>query len=156
LGNGNKIAQDKLTEFFNNNADLKLVTGNSTSTSVAAGEVIAKKRLKGKVVNVGVGIPMIIEDHIINETMQEAFFWDPYLLGYSMGYIAFQTWLENTMEQGSFVASPDQQKIAGYESLELEKNSKGGSIIYGNAIVSVNKDNLKDWNDKFSEYGWIK
>jgi simple sugar transport system substrate-binding protein len=151
-----KIAGDKLTGFFDGNKDIKLVIGNSETTSIAAGDVIARKKLIGKLTYIGVGLPIAIGDLINDGIIQESFFWDPYDLGYAMGYIALQTWLGNIPAQGSSVVTPSGEKLAGYENLQLAKNSSGADTVYGNATVSVKKDNLEMWKNKFGEYGWPK
>ncbi|GEM_PF-1239345 len=165
-----KVAVEKLTSFFDNNKDLKLVVGNSAITSISAGEVISKKKLKGKVSYVGVGLPIALNKYILNGVLQEGFFWDPYNLGYSMGYIAFKSWMANGSKDnldfdsinsinnsiGGSVKNPSGNKIDGYEELQIIKNEKGASVIFGSAIESVNIKNLEEWNNKFAEYGWPK
>ena len=149
-----KIASEKLTEYIENNKNLNLIIGNSASTGIAAGEVIAKKRLKGKLFFVGTGLPAAIGKYISDGVLQEGFFWDPYLLGYAMGYIAYQSWLGNVPGEGDSVSRPDGSKIEGYENLAVGTNADGGNIIYGNAIESITAENLESWYTKFANYGW--
>ncbi|MCL5071413.1 MAG: substrate-binding domain-containing protein, partial [Actinobacteria bacterium] len=149
-----KVAAEKLTAYIDNNKDLNLIIGNSSSTGIAAGELIAKKKLKGKLFYIGTGLPIVFGEFLKEGTIQEGFFWDPYLSGYSIGYIALQSWLGNDLQAGSSVVKPDGTKLEGYENLELETNAQGGNVIYGENILSVNKDNLDSWYEKFSEYGW--
>ena len=149
-----ETASKKLTEYIENNKNLNLIIGNSPSTGIAAGEVIAKKRLKGKLFFVGTGMPVTIGKYISEGILQEGFFWDPYLLGYAMGYIAYQSWLENVPGDGDSISRPDGSKIEGYENLAVGINAAGGNIIYGNAIESINAENLESWYSKFANYGW--
>jgi simple sugar transport system substrate-binding protein len=149
-----KIASEKLTEYIENNKNLNLIIGNSASTGIAAGEVIAKKRLKGKLFFVGTGLPVSIGKYISDGVLQEGFFWDPYLLGYAMGYIAYQSWLADVPGEGDAVSKPDGSKIEGYENLATGINDQGGNIIFGNAIESITAENLESWYTKFANYGW--
>ncbi|MBN1298182.1 MAG: substrate-binding domain-containing protein [Actinobacteria bacterium] len=149
-----KIANEKLTQYISNNKDLNLIIGNSASTGMAAGEVISKKRLKGKLFYVGMGLPVSIGRYISEGVLQEGFFWDPYKLGYAMGYIAYKTWLATEISEGHSVIKPDGSKIEGYEEMMLATNSQGGNIIAGNAIESINIDNIEEWYTKFESYGW--
>ena len=59
-----KIATTKLTEYLTANKDLKLIIGNSMNTGIAAGELIPKKRLQGKLMFVGAGLPVTIGEYI--------------------------------------------------------------------------------------------
>jgi ABC-type sugar transport system substrate-binding protein len=149
-----KTATEKLTAFFENNNEITLVVGNSSTTTLAAGDLIAKKKLKEKVTYVGVGLPIVAGSFINDEVIRECFFWDPYLLGYSMGFLSLQSWLGNIPVAGSSVSDPSGLKISGYENLGLLKNSQGADVVYGNGTVSVKKENNSDWYDKFAEYGW--
>jgi len=149
-----KIATTKITAYIQNNKDLNLIIGNSAATGPAAGEIISKQKLKGKLFYVGTGFPVTIGQYIRKDIMQEGFFYDPYLIGYATGYIAFQSWMGNIPEAKSSVLKPDKSKLEGYESLDILANSNGGKIIFGNAIVSITKENIEAWYKKFADYGW--
>ncbi len=149
-----KVATTKITDYIKNNKDLNLIIGNSSTTGIAAGEIISKQKLKGKLFYVGTGLPVTVGQYIRKDIIQEGFFYDPYLIGYATGYIAFQSWMENMPEAKSSVLKPDKSKLAGYESLDILENSNGGKIIFGNAIVSITKENIETWYKKFADYGW--
>jgi len=149
-----KIATTKITAYIQNNKDLNLIIGNSATTGLAAGEIISKQKLKGKLFYVGTGLPVTIGQYIRKDIIQEGFFYDPYLIGYATGYIAFQSWMGNIPEAKSSVLKPDKSKLTGYESLDILSNSNGGKIIFGNAIVSITKENIEAWYKKFADYGW--
>ena len=147
------IAAEKIKGFFDAGNEIRLIAGNSFSTGLAAGEYISKKRLKGKTMFVGTGLPSTIGEYIGGEVLQEGFFWDPYLIGYTIGYVAFNSWMEQ-VKAGDPVVRPDGTIMPGYGSLGIGTNKNGGPIIYGNAIASMTKDNLEEWYNKFIEYGW--
>jgi len=149
-----KVATTKITGYIQNIKDLNLIIGNSETTGLAAGEIISKQKLKGKLFYVGTGLPVTIGQYIRKDIVQEGFFWDPYLIGYATGYIAFQSWMGNIPEAKSSVLKPDKSKLAGYESLDILPNSNGGKIIFGNAIASITKENIEAWYKKFADYGW--
>ena len=150
-----KIATTKITAYIQNNKDLNLIIGNSAATGPAAGEIISKQKLKGKLFYVGtIAFPATIGQYIRKDIIQEGFFYDPYLIGYATGYIAFQSWMGNIPEAKSSVLKPDNSKLAGYESLDILPNSNGGKIIFGNAIASITKENIEAWYKKFADYGW--
>ncbi|MBU4205238.1 hypothetical protein KKH26_03650, partial [Patescibacteria group bacterium] len=130
------------------------IIGNSITTGPAAGEIISKQKLKGKLFYVGTGYPVTIGQYIRKDIIQEGFFYDLYLIGYATGYIAFQSWMGNIPEAKSSVLKPDKSRLAGYESLDILTNSNGGKIIFGNAIASITKENIEVWYKKFADYGW--
>jgi hypothetical protein len=43
------------------------------------------------------------------------------------------------------VATGANLKLPGYQKIQIKKNGAGVSVVYGQAWVDVNKDNLKDW-----------
>ena len=153
-GEDTKLATTKLTEYLTASNDLKLIIGNSMNTGIAAGELIGKKRLKGKLLFVGAGLPVTIGEYITNDILQEGFFWDPYLIGYAIGYISFKTWMGTPPKSGEPVSTSSGAKLQGYESLGLEVNASGAQMIYGNAIASITKANIEDWYKKFEGYSW--
>jgi ABC-type sugar transport system substrate-binding protein len=151
-----KIATTKLTEYLTANKDLKLIIGNSMNTGIAAGELIPKKRLQGKLLFVGTGLPVTIGEYIAGDILQEGFFWDPYLIGYAIGYVSFKTWMGTPPKAGEPVSTASGAIQQGYESMGLGVNTAGAQMIYGNAIVSITKANVEDWYKKFEEYGWAQ
>jgi simple sugar transport system substrate-binding protein len=151
-----KAAYNKILEFIKDYPDLKLIVGNSMTTGIAAGQAIEKKGLEGKLFFVGTGLPVTIGSYIRNGVVQEGIFWDPYLAGYAIGYIALNTWLENPINPGDAVLRPDGTKVAGYESLEITTNAGGGQIISGKGQISITKDNIEEWYKKFKGYGWLQ
>jgi ABC-type sugar transport system substrate-binding protein len=151
-----KIATTKITEYLAANKDLKLIIGNSMNTGIAAGELIGKKRLQGKLMFVGSGLPVTIGEYIIGDILQEGFFWDPYLIGYAIGYVSFKTWMGTPLKSGEPVSTASGSIQQGYESLGLGVNAAGAQMIYGNAIASITKANVEDWYKKFEGYGWAQ
>ncbi len=142
------VAADKLKEILGNNEGINLIVGNTFTTGIAAGE-----STRG-VMFVGTGLPITIGSFIESEKLQEGFFWDPFLIGYAMGYIALKSWMDETPEAGDSVVEPDGTALEGYESLGISVNKNGGNIIFGNAIESITKGNLEQWYKRFEEYGW--
>lgn len=65
-----KIATTKITGYIQNNKDLNLIIGNSGTTGTAAGEIISKQKLKGKLFYVGTGLPVTIGQYIRKDIIQ--------------------------------------------------------------------------------------
>jgi ABC-type sugar transport system substrate-binding protein len=143
-----EVAAERLKEILDNNEGINLVVGNSFTTGLAAGES------NRGVMFVGTGLPITIGSYIDIEKLQEGFFWDPYLIGYAMGYIAMKSWMGEDPVAGDPVTRPDGSFLEGYESLGIMANKNGGSMIHGNAIESMTKGNLEQWYERFEGYGW--
>ncbi len=149
-----ELAATKVSEIISANADLKLIIGNSMTTGFAAGEAIAKNRLQGILFYIGTGLPITVGEYIKDDIIQEAFFWDPYLTGYALGYMALKAWEGNPLTAGDAVVQPNGTILPGYESVTSGSNSAGSNVIAGNATEVITKENLEIWYTKFEEYGW--
>lgn len=148
------IAHDKLLEFLKTYPDINLLLGSPMTTMVAAGLVVEEKGLEGKVFACGTGLPITIGDHLRNGTVQEGFFWDPWRVGYAMGYIVMKSYLGDPIQPGDNIPFPDGSILPGYEKLEIITNEAGGKIAYGQGLCRVNIDNLDEWDAQFKEYGF--
>jgi simple sugar transport system substrate-binding protein len=149
-----KIAHDKILELLKTYPNLKLVIGSSLTTGIAAGMVIEEKGLKGKLIFVGTGYPVTIGKYLKNGTVQEGFFWDPYMVGYALGYIALNTWLGKPPKNGDPILKPDGTSQPGYEAMSIIVNKSGSNVIFGTGQISITKDNVDEWYKKFADYGW--
>ncbi len=148
------LAHDKILEFINTYPELSLVIGSPMTTGPAAALAIEEKNLVGELMFVGTGLPITIGSYLIDETVQEGFFWDPYMVGYALGYVSLNTWMGNPPEAGDAVVNPDGDAMPGYEKLDIITNDKGGKVIFGQGQISITKDNVREWAETFAEYGW--
>jgi simple sugar transport system substrate-binding protein len=149
-----KTAHNKILELLKTYPNLKLVIGSSLTTGIAAGMVIEEKGLKGKLIFVGTGYPATIGKYLKNGTVQEGFFWDPYMVGYALGYIALNTWLGKPPKNGDPILKPDGTSQPGYEAMSIIVNKSGSNVIFGTGQISITKDNVDEWYKKFADYGW--
>ncbi len=116
--------------------------------------VIEEKGLKGKLIFVGTGYPVTIGKYLKSGTVQEGFFWDPYMVGYALGYIALNTWLGKPPKNGDPILKPDGTSQPGYEAMSIIVNKNGSNVIFGTGQISITKDNVDEWYKKFADYGW--
>jgi simple sugar transport system substrate-binding protein len=148
------IAHDKILEFIKTYPTLSGIIGSPMTTGPAAGLAIEEKGLKGKVRFVGTGLPITIGNYLTADIVQEGLFWDPYQVGYALGYTAFQTWLGTPPKDGGAILKPDGTAIPGYEKIGIQANKDGGNIMFGQGLIELTKANLAEWNQKFADYGW--
>ena len=149
-----KIAHNKILELLKTYPNLKLIIGSSLTTGIAAGMAIEEKGLAGKLMFVGTGYPVTIGKYLKNGTVQEGFFWDPYTVGYAIGYIALNTWLGKPPKNGDPVLKPNGTILPGYEAMSIIVNNNGSNVISGTGQISITKDNVDEWYKKFEDYGW--
>lgn len=147
-------AHKKIVELLKAFPDTNLIIGNSMTTGQAAGLTIEQKGLKGKLFFIGMGLPITIGKYLKSDTLQEGLFWDPYTIGYAIGYIAFNTWMNKTPKNGDPVLKPDGTVQPGYEAMQIITNKNGGNIIFGTGQISITKGNVDEWYTKFADYGW--
>jgi simple sugar transport system substrate-binding protein len=149
------IAHDKILEFLKTYPELNFVFGSPMTTGPAAGLAIEEKGLKGKLGFAGTGLPITVGKYLKSDTVNAAFFWDPYQVGYALGYTALKTWMGTPPKNGDAILMPDGKAIPGYETVGIEANSEGGMVMSaGNGQVMIDKSNVDDWYKKFADYGW--
>ncbi|MBM3705250.1 MAG: substrate-binding domain-containing protein [Actinobacteria bacterium] len=153
-GEDQNVAHDKILEFLKTYPDLTLVIGSPMTTGPAAGLAIEEKGLKGKLMFVGTGLPITIGKYLKSDTVQAGFFWDPWRVGYALGYVALNTWLGNPPKDGDPVLMPGDKALEGYDKIGIITNSNGGKVIFGQGQIMIDKANVDDWYKQFADYGW--
>ncbi|WP_037278346.1 autoinducer 2 ABC transporter substrate-binding protein [Rubellimicrobium mesophilum] len=107
----------------------------SASTDVAGiGLAIEERGMEDQSCVVGTSLPSIAGQYIETGAVDMIGFWDPSLAGYVMNSVA------QMVLNGEEVTSGMDLGQTGYESVTLD-----GKVIYGQAWVEVNKDNLADY-----------
>ena len=148
------LAHDKILEFLKTYPELSLIIGSPMTTGPASGLAIEEKGLKGKLRFVGTGLPITVGKYLKSDTVQAAFFWDPWKVGYALGYIAFKTWMGQTPNDGDGVLKPDGSALAGYEKIGIITNKSGGKVVFGLGQIMIDKSNVDEWYKQFADYGW--
>lgn len=148
------IAHDKMVELLKTYPDINQMFGSPMTTMVAAGLVVEEMNLKDKVFACGTGLPITVGEHLKNGYVQEGFFWDPWGVGYAMGYIIMKEYMGDPVQPGDAVLKPDGTPLKRYEKLDMVTNENGGLVIFGQGLERVNLDNLEEWDAIFKEYGF--
>lgn len=148
------IAHDKMVEFLKTYPDINLLLGSPMTTMVAAGLVVEEMNLAGEVFATGTGLPITIGEHLRNGYVQEGFFWDPWGVGYAIGYIIMKEYMGDPVEAGDPVLKPDGTPLKRYESLDMVTNENGGTVIFGQGLERITLENLDEWDAIFKEYGF--
>ena len=93
----------------------------------------------GQVAAYGTCLPSVAGDYIKSGAVKSIHFWVPADAGYATSLVALMTL------KGQAVANGTDLKVPGYKKIMIKKNDAGNPVVYGQAWVDVNKDNLKDW-----------
>lgn len=141
-----QIAYEKSLELLKTYPDIKAFMGSAMSTVPGAAAAIEEKGLIGKVAAFGTCLPSVAGDYLISGAAQSIHFWVPADAGYVTAMAAYKTLKGEEIVDGTDMGAP------GYENITIQKNEHGNSVIYGQAWVDVNKDNLDDWRDADGNY----
>ncbi len=141
-----QIAYEKSLELLKTYPNIKALMGSAMSTVPGAAAAIEEKGLIGKVAAFGTCLPSVAGDYLESGAAQSIHFWVPADAGYVTAMAAYKTLKGETIADGTDMGAP------GYNSITVKKNANGNPVIYGQAWVDVNKDNLSDWKDASGAY----
>jgi len=141
-----QIAYEKSLELLKTYPALKAIMGSAMSTVPGAAQAIEEKGLIGKVAAFGTCLPSVAGDYLESGAAQSIHFWVPADAGYVTARAAYELLKGNQVTEGMDMGKP------GYESITIKKNKSGVPVIYGQAWVDVNKDNLDQWKDANGDY----
>jgi simple sugar transport system substrate-binding protein len=134
-----QVAYEKTLELLSTYPALKAVMGSAMSTVPGAAQAITEKGLVGKVAAYGTCLPSAAGDYIKNGAVKSIHFWVPADAGYATALLAYMSLKGQPIKPGMDL------KVPGYSKIQIQKNPAGVNVIYGQAWVDVNKDNLKNW-----------
>ena len=107
----------------------------SASTDVAGiGLAIEERGLEEQTCVFGTSLPSIAEQYLETGAVDGIGFWDPSLAGYAMNKVATMVMNDEEVTDGMDLG------LEGYESVKLD-----GKVIYGQAWVNVDKENMADY-----------
>ncbi len=141
-----QIAYERTLELLKKTPDLKAVMGSAMSTVPGAAAAIEEKGLIGKVAAFGTCLPSVAGDYLKSGAAKSIHFWVPADAGYATAKLAYMMLKGEEIKEGIDLGVP------GYESIIIKKNADGVPVVYGQAWVDVNKDNLSDWTNSDGSY----
>ncbi|MBN1838233.1 MAG: autoinducer 2 ABC transporter substrate-binding protein [Spirochaetales bacterium] len=141
-----QVAYEKTLELIKTYPNLKTVMGSAMSTVPGAAKAIEEKGLIGKMAAFGTCLPSVAGDYLKSGAAKSIHFWVPADAGYATAYVAYLSLKGEKVGEGADLKRP------GYEKIIIQNNKAGVPIIYGQAWVDVNVDNLKDWTNADGSY----
>ncbi len=128
--NAYERAQEVLRAFPN----VKGMQGSASTDVAGIGLAIEERGLEDATCVFGTSLPSIAGQYLETGAVDGIGFWDPSVAGYAMNKLAQMVMDGETVTDGMDLGLP------GYESITLD-----GKVIYGQAWVNVNKDNMADY-----------
>lgn len=123
-------AQEVLRAF----PDVRGMQGSASTDVAGIGLAIEERGMEDDTCVFGTSLPSIAGQYIETGAVDGIGFWDPSVAGYAMNVVAQMVMNGEEVTDGMDLGLP------GYESITLD-----GRVIYGQAWVNVNADNMADY-----------
>lgn len=140
VGDKNETADDsqkayqKALEVLRAYPNVKGMQGSASTDVAGIGLAIEERGMEDTTCVFGTSLPSIAEQYLDTGAVDGIGFWDPSVAGYAMNKLA------QMVIDGVEVTDGMNLELQGYEAVKLE-----GKVIYGQAWVNVNKDNMAEY-----------
>ena len=141
-----EVAYQRAMELLQANSNVKALMGSAMSTVPGVARAISERGLIGRVAAFGTCLPSVAGDYLESGAAISIHFWVPADAAYATAVAAYKAL------KGESVANGTDLKASGYNSITIQKNDSGVSVIYGQAWVDVNKGNLGEWRNSDGSY----
>ena len=121
-------------EVLRANPDIRGIQGSASTDVAGIGLAIEERGLEDATCVYGTSLPSIAGQYIETGAVDGIGFWDPMLAGIAMNRVA------EMVMNGEEVTEGMDLGLEGYESVTLD-----GKVIYGQAFVNVDADNIADY-----------
>ncbi|MFZ5751240.1 MAG: autoinducer 2 ABC transporter substrate-binding protein [Pseudomonadota bacterium] len=127
-------AYEKAQEVLRAFPNVKGLQGSASTDVAGIGLAIEERGLNDKTCVFGTSLPSIAGQYLETGAVDGIGFWDPAVAGYVMNKLAVMVMNGEKVTDGMDLGQP------GYEKVKLD-----GKVIYGQAWVNVNKDNMAEY-----------
>ncbi len=140
VGDRNETADDqqqayaKAQEVLRAHPDIKGMQGSASTDVAGIGLAVEERGLEDATCVFGTSLPSIAGQYMETGAVDGIGFWDPKLAGKAMNKVASMVIAGEEITDGMDLG------LEGYESIRLD-----GKVIYGQAFVNVDKDNMADY-----------
>ncbi|MDR0403004.1 MAG: substrate-binding domain-containing protein [Treponema sp.] len=141
-----QLAYERALELLRAHPDVKALMGSAMSTVPGVSQAITERGLIGRVAAFGTCLPSVAGDYLESGAAQSIHFWVPADAAYATASAAYK------LLKGESIADGTDLGVSGYNSVTIRNNDAGVPVIYGQAWVDVNKDNLSEWRNPNGGY----
>ena len=127
-------AYQKAQEVLRAYPDVKGMQGSASTDVAGIGLAIEERGMEDATCVFGTSLPSIAQQYLETGAIDGIGFWDPSIAGYAMNAVA-----QKVMD-GEEITDGMDLGLEGYEAVVLEDK-----VIYGQAWVNVDKDNMADY-----------
>lgn len=127
-------AYAKAQEVLRAYPNIKGMQGSASTDVAGIGLAVEERGLEAQTCVFGTSLPSIAGQYLETGAVDGIGFWDPSVAGYAMNKLATMVMNGETVTDGMDLGLP------GYNAVKLD-----GKVIYGQAWVNVNKDNMADY-----------
>lgn len=127
-------AYAKAQEVLRAYPNIKGMQGSASTDVAGIGLAVEERGLEAQTCVFGTSLPSIAGQYLETGAVDGIGFWDPSVAGYAMNKLATMVMNGETVTDGMDLGLP------GYEKVKLDDK-----VIYGQAWVNVNKDNMADY-----------
>lgn len=127
-------AYQKAQEVLRAYPNVKGMQGSASTDVAGIGLAIEERGMEDASCVFGTSLPSIAEQYLETGAVDGIGFWDPSIAGYAMNKVA------QMVMDGEEVTDGMDLGLPGYESVSLD-----GKVIFGQAWVNVNADNMADY-----------
>ena len=127
-------AYQKAQEVLRAYPNVKGMQGSASTDVAGIGLAIEERGMEDDTCVFGTSLPSIAEQYLDTGAVDGIGFWDPSIAGYAMNKVA------QMVIDGEEVTDGMDLELEGYESVKLD-----GKVIYGQAWVNVDKENMADY-----------
>ncbi|GHV77418.1 autoinducer 2 ABC transporter substrate-binding protein [Spirochaetia bacterium] len=141
-----QLAYQRTLELLRANPNVIAMMGSAMSTVPGAAQAITERGLIGKAAAYGTCLPSVAGDYLVSGAAKSIHFWVPADAAYATADAAYKLLKGETISDGANL------NVNGYNNITIKKNDSGVPVIYGQAWVDVNKDNLSEWRNADGSY----
>ncbi|MDR1929723.1 MAG: substrate-binding domain-containing protein [Treponema sp.] len=141
-----QLAYERALELLRANPNVKAMMGSAMSTVPGVAKAITERGLIGRVAAFGTCLPSVAGDYLESGAAQSIHFWVPADAAYATASAAYK------LLKGEAIADGTDLGVKGYDNIMIRNNDAGVPVIYGQAWVDVNKDNLDEWRNADGSY----
>lgn len=127
-------AYAKAQEVLRAYPNIKGMQGSASTDVAGIGLAVEERGMEDRTCVFGTSLPSIAGQYLETGAVDGIGFWDPSVAGYAMNKLATMVMNGETVTDGMDLGLP------GYNAVKLD-----GKVIYGQAWVNVNKDNMADY-----------
>jgi simple sugar transport system substrate-binding protein len=141
-----QLAYERALELLRARPEVKAMMGSAMSTVPGVSQAITERGLIGQVAAFGTCLPSVAGDYLESGAARSIHFWVPADAAYATASAAYKLLKGETLSDGTDLG------VSGYDNVTIRNNDAGVPVIYGQAWVDVNKDNLGEWKNADGSY----